>query len=363
MRTSRLVALAAILGATSCALAQPFWTLVGPVGFVERFDTPDTAAPDEVFGPPGYTLRDPIILVRGGLAEIPVVQTPAGNNVLRFRTPLQSMATVGAQFLPASENDAFPYHIASPPSSSALELIEYVYSAGSFFPAPGEPARTAADFFLTDAAEFYRFSAREPNFADLAGSVYFGATGDMNPVVPGDPTAMRYLTAVGFTPMRVCVDAAGNAIDGCEAPTGYTLGQLLSTPVNAWFAITIEDLDDVRQRVYVDRFDGAGEALVGECQTIDITYASGMISVAATLRQPDATLYVDNIRAHGYVTTRYPDANGDRIIDFIDLNLALSNFGTTTNVGYPLGDVDNDQAVDFTDLNAILGAFGQDLNN
>lgn len=366
MRTSRFVALAAILAATSCALAQPFWTLVGPVGFVERFDTPDTAAPDEVFGPPGYTLRDPIITFFGRDGVASIVQTPhTGNNVLRIRTPAQDAAVPEAQLSDEGSGDV-PTSLVTPSAdrgSPFPETFEFRYEVPILRAAPGDPARVSADFFLTNPGEFYRFSSRDPTISDLGGSAYFGNTGEMNPLIPGEPTAMRYLGAGGFAPMRVCVDAYGEPIPECEVPTGYTFGQFLPTPANAWFTLVIEDLADVRQRVYVDFNDGAGEILVGEMQTVPITYGAGQITVSATLRQPDATLYVDNIRAHGYVTTRYPDANGDRIIDFTDLNLALTTFGTTTSVGYPLGDVDNDQAVDFTDLNAILGAFGQDLNN
>jgi len=90
---------------------------------------------------------------------------------------------------------------------------------------------------------------------------------------------------------------------------------------------------------------------------------SGRIAVGATLAHPGATLYVDNIKARGYITTRYPDANGDRVVDFTDVNLVLGAFGVPAGAGFPLGDVDNSQTVDFKDLNAVLGAFGQDLRN
>ncbi len=50
------------------------------------------------------------------------------------------------------------------------------------------------------------------------------------------------------------------------------------------------------------------------------------------------------------------DANGDDVVDFLDLNLVLSDFG---QAGPGLaGDVNHDGVCDFIDLNIVLGAFG-----
>lgn len=50
------------------------------------------------------------------------------------------------------------------------------------------------------------------------------------------------------------------------------------------------------------------------------------------------------------------DANGDRFVDFLDLNLVLAYFGQTgTNLP---GDFDGDGDVDFVDLNVLLTNFG-----
>lgn len=365
MRTSRSLALAAILAATSCACAQPFWTLVGPVGFVERFDTPDTAAPDEVFGPPGYTLLDPTVIISRADA-VAFVDIGGDNTVMRIQAPIETelQYVSGLEAGGADEVGATRPNLSTVGGSTEWFQV-YASWTEAFFPAPGDPARVSADFRLTDPSEAYAFTAREPSFSQLGGIVYFGTFPGQNTSSPGAPdtTTMRYLATNGYPVMAVCADENGMPILGCVAPQGYDVGQPLLTPVGSWFSITIEDLADVRQRVYVDYHDGAGAILAGEMETIDITYAANRIIIGSTLGVPDATLYVDNIRAHGYVTTRYPDANGDRIIDFTDLNLVLSNFGTTTNVGYPFGDADNNQTVDFTDLNAILGAFGEDLNN
>ncbi len=53
------------------------------------------------------------------------------------------------------------------------------------------------------------------------------------------------------------------------------------------------------------------------------------------------------------------DTNGDRVIDFADLNTVLGQFGQTAPPGALAGDVNNDGFVSFTDLNIVLGAFGE----
>lgn len=53
------------------------------------------------------------------------------------------------------------------------------------------------------------------------------------------------------------------------------------------------------------------------------------------------------------------DANGDRVVSFVDLNFVLSQFGLTQGGGAPLtGDVNHDEVVNFADLNATLANFG-----
>ncbi len=50
------------------------------------------------------------------------------------------------------------------------------------------------------------------------------------------------------------------------------------------------------------------------------------------------------------------DANGDRVVDFLDLNIVLSFYGQS-GPALP-GDLDADEDVDFVDLNIVLSAFG-----
>lgn len=55
------------------------------------------------------------------------------------------------------------------------------------------------------------------------------------------------------------------------------------------------------------------------------------------------------------------DTNGDRVIDFFDLNNCLSDFGTAGAA--LLGDLNRDGVSDFLDLNLCLSFFGQNCDD
>lgn len=73
---------------------------------------------------------------------------------------------------------------------------------------------------------------------------------------------------------------------------------------------------------------------------------------AGVIEEYDATLFVGPLRALA------ADANGDGVVDFIDLNIVLSEYAMSgPSVG--AGDLNGDGVVDFLDLNLVLSQFGQ----
>lgn len=52
------------------------------------------------------------------------------------------------------------------------------------------------------------------------------------------------------------------------------------------------------------------------------------------------------------------DANGDRVVNFADLNVVLSSFGMVGTPGSVPGDLNGDGVVNFADLNEVLSFFG-----
>lgn len=53
------------------------------------------------------------------------------------------------------------------------------------------------------------------------------------------------------------------------------------------------------------------------------------------------------------------DTNSDRVVDFIDLNRTLSEYGETAFPGELFGDLDDNGTVDFIDLNLVLSYYGR----
>lgn len=89
-------------------------------------------------------------------------------------------------------------------------------------------------------------------------------------------------------------------------------------------------------------------------QNLDNVFFWGGDDDTAPGTPPYSTMTLDDLRARALVDCL--EANDDGVIDFADLNIVLSNFGS---VGFDLpGDVNRDGRVDFLDLNYVLGAFG-----
>ncbi len=70
------------------------------------------------------------------------------------------------------------------------------------------------------------------------------------------------------------------------------------------------------------------------------------------IEEYDVSLFVGPLRGLA------ADANGDGVVDFIDLNIVLSAY-TLTGPSAVAGDLNGDGVVDFLDLNLVLSQFGQ----
>ncbi|MGD9693183.1 MAG: dockerin type I domain-containing protein [Phycisphaerales bacterium] len=122
--------------------------------------------------------------------------------------------------------------------------------------------------------------------------------------------------------------------------------------------------------VGVARWDGAGWMRVGD----GLGDGSRVVS-AMTLgegQEGEPWLYVSGtfVEIGGEASARFAayrlcgsycpaDANGDRRIDFLDLNHVLSGFGEASTPGAArAGDLNGDGTVDFLDLNLVLSWFG-----
>ncbi len=109
-------------------------------------------------------------------------------------------------------------------------------------------------------------------------------------------------------------------------------------------------VDDVEVR----RVTGTGHK---DVLARDIANAGQVVRCVVTASDGEFT--TPSVQAQATVLTPCPnDTNGDRVVNFTDLNAALSAFGQISGVGGLPPDINLDGVVNFTDLNAILSAFG-----
>ncbi len=162
-------------------------------------------------------------------------------------------------------------------------------------------------------------------------------------LVPGFPEHVIESGARRFSSVRIAdlnndndADLALGALEGATLP---------------WYEQGDPDL-------HVDwhTIDGGGGVSTNSADGVAYT-------VQGTIGQPDAAASAGGgfeLRGGFWLTPLFApcpgDTNGDRMVDFLDLNNVLSDFGQSgPNL---VGDVNHNGVCDFIDLNIILGAFG-----
>lgn len=182
--------------------------------------------------------------------------------------------------------------------------------------------------------------------------------------------ARTYSEAGRPAPMGFRFSGDDRALNG-GGPVGPTsLEFRFDTPVaaaGAWFAGSSAQVGNPASSVTLYAYNEAGQTVFE--QTVHLPAADGsgaevfvgLISVDATIKriqfEPNGGIACRDLRPGGPATGWcVGDANGDRVVDFIDVNGVLSDFGQTSPS--LAGDLDFDGDCDFVDLNIVLGAFG-----
>ncbi len=165
-------------------------------------------------------------------------------------------------------------------------------------------------------------------FYDAAGdSLHAVIKGGQNGETLTNMTAGQPAISLGFFPVD-------NATDGFMAQSISDTGRVLGVAFRSCGNEGGVDLDG-------DGFNDRGGLLNPELATERAVRGIALIRMG----EPTATACPG-------------DANGDRLVDFLDLNIVLSFFGQNVAPGTN-GDLDNNGVVDFLDLNIVLSFFGQ----
>ncbi len=143
--------------------------------------------------------------------------------------------------------------------------------------------------------------------------------------------------------------------DGPVAAAGAFIAGVPTSGVGPAYGVFVTVYDEMGGTPFSEfvEFPEGGPAIVF------VGVVSNLASIAEIEFQPDSIggIGVFEVRPGGPAFTLCPgDTNGDRVVDFLDLNNVLSDFGL---IGFGLaGDLDADGDCDFIDLNIVLSAFG-----
>jgi len=153
-----------------------------------------------------------------------------------------------------------------------------------------------------------------------------------------------------------------NALQGAAiAPAQPEEGEVIACEVD--LPLVNDDPDfDVLTFEYVWTVDGAEVRRVtstGHKDVLPRTAASAGQVVRCAVSASDGAFTTAQVAAQATVRSACPaDTNGDRVVNFADLNAALSDFGRSSGEGGLPADLNLDGVVNFADLNAVLSAFG-----
>ena len=167
----------------------------------------------------------------------------------------------------------------------------------------------------------------------------------------------------------------GGAISGSGALTKTGAGTLTLSGANSYHGETTVGVGtlSLAQACLYD----TSNVRIESSAVLNLNYTGGTDTIGALFLggvQQFAGLY-DSSNSGGYITngassalnvtvTVTPgDANRDGSVDGSDLNIVLSNYGTTSVATWGMGDFNNDHHVDGSDLNIVLSNYGSVIHS
>lgn len=306
------------------------------------------------------------------------VRDGTGANVLFSATsqPAGSAETISAS-LPAGDYTVRVVDVG--PNPSANQIVQ-VYDLAILVASQPSPPQAIAGIHKRVAANTNCFfmgniNSRPTQAGATIGSYMWDLDGDGVFETPGSKVNRQYVSN-GLYPVSLRVtDSNGlSSVDTIEVTVhGATTTLTNVAPANGMQGETVPvtltgtNLKNLTSASMVT-ISGTGVAAVGTPSPntegtsvtgisfqVDTSAPTGGRNVTVTNADGTATLTLAFVVMPG-IAPCPGDTNGDRIVNFADLNTILSQFGQT---GPGLsGDVNNDGVVNFADLNIVLSNFG-----
>lgn len=241
-------------------------------------------------------------------------------------------------------------------ASPAIAAAVFALGAATAGPEPGSPfAASAFEFTGSPVAEGIRLNGGVgPLSAAEYENFHVSASGPLTGgVAAGDRIRVWYAFRVhcttGYAVIRSfdCGVALRQTVNGPVIEESF--GSHPETPIVA------ENGDYVSGWFDLEAFDVSG--LVGDW-TLDLG-----VEWIATIGESDTfelRLETAGLRLQLIRGVSCPgDTNLDRVVDFVDLNRVLGEYGQSSFPGELFGDLDDNGEVDFVDLNLVLGYYGR----
>jgi len=189
-------------------------------------------------------------------------------------------------------------------------------------PTADNNARVDADYFVSTIDQTFTFESVAAAVGFVTGRLLWGGVYCDSPSDPGCtdnglPSGListihalapcdtcGFGVLARFTPARYCIDGASfeaeSPIPGCVPPPGFAVGDPVAPPIGNWARFAFETRADGRVRFLLDRFDGAGEAVIYQNRLL-ISALIDRVASNTSFESQDAFVLIDNIEASGHI--------------------------------------------------------------